>query len=286
MKNLPTLFFFGHHKAGSTYIMNVMKNICYYAGLKHDHYHTPFQFGYNLSKFIQKENLDFVSYLSADYQYLSKIEDYKGFHVIRDPRDIAISAYFSHLKSHPTDDWPELIEHRKELASLPKDEGLLLSFRFTEILQVNGHNLNLFASLTNWNYDDPKIQEIKFEDLIINPYDHFLRILKHLNLMDDYQINIPNILKFLINNLIKAKKKAINRKYKIPFWLLADIIHHNNFQELSKGRKPGLENINNHYRKGISGDWKNHFKKEHKTYFKEQWGDFIIWRDYEKDYDW
>src|SRR4030095_9784796 len=39
---------------------------------------------------------------------------------------------------------------------------------------------------------------------------------------------------------------------------LRDIVHYNIF-ETATGRKPGQEDVNAHLRKGIAGDWKNHF---------------------------
>ncbi|ABZ83411.1 sulfotransferase domain family protein [Heliomicrobium modesticaldum Ice1] len=40
------------------------------------------------------------------------------------------------------------------------------------------------------------------------------------------------------------------------------------------------------FRKGIIGDWKNHFSDEHKKAFKEIAGDVLITLGYEENYDW
>ena len=40
------------------------------------------------------------------------------------------------------------------------------------------------------------------------------------------------------------------------------------------------------FRKGIIGDWKNHFTEEHKRVCKELLGEFLIEEGYEKDLDW
>ena len=39
-------------------------------------------------------------------------------------------------------------------------------------------------------------------------------------------------------------------------------------------------------RKGIVGDWRNHFNDEHKQLFKRFWGNSLIELGYEDDYDW
>ena len=31
--------------------------------------------------------------------------EFRGIHLIRDPRDIVVSGYFSHLKTHPENEW-------------------------------------------------------------------------------------------------------------------------------------------------------------------------------------
>ncbi len=74
--------------------------------------------------------------------------------------------------------------------------------------------------------------------------------------------------------------------YKIPYWKALNIIHNNRFSKLSKGRELSEEDKKSHYRKGVIGDWKNHFKESHKIFFKEKYGDLLIKLGYEKDNDW
>jgi hypothetical protein len=52
------------------------------------------------------------------------------------------------------------------------------------------------------------------------------------------------------------------------------------------GRDPGQENRKRFYRKGIAGDWKNHFGDEEKRIFKDIAGDLLITLGYEKDLSW
>lgn len=66
---------------------------------------------------------DVLCYVNAEIGSVRPLRDYRGFHVIRDPRDVGVSGYFSHLHSHPIGDWYELAEHRRELQSLPRHEG-------------------------------------------------------------------------------------------------------------------------------------------------------------------
>ncbi len=58
------------------------------------------------------------------------------------------------------------------------------------------------------------------------------------------------------------------------------------FAKLSGGRKPGQENAGHFYRKGVIGDWRNHFNEENVAIFKEIAGETLIAAGYEQDNDW
>jgi hypothetical protein len=100
----------------------------------------------------------------------------------------------------------------------------------------------------------PNVMEIKFEDLIDNSSEKFLKIFYFLGIFDN--------------------EKILNAVQK------------NNFSVLSGGRKSGQEDYRNHYRKGMAGDWKNHFEKEHIQYFKSNYNDLLIKLGYETSEDW
>jgi len=67
--------------------------------------------------------------------------------------------------------------------------------------------------------------------------------------------------------------------------LLTHLLDRSSFRYYT-GRDPGQENRKRFYRKGIAGDWKNHFRDEDKRIFKEIAGDLLIQLGYEKDLDW
>ena len=52
------------------------------------------------------------------------------------------------------------------------------------------------------------------------------------------------------------------------------------------GRERGKEDVRNHFRKGIAGDWKNHFTPRIKERFKDLYGEKLIRAGYEKNNDW
>jgi hypothetical protein len=54
------------------------------------------------------------------------------------------------------------------------------------------------------------------------------------------------------------------------------------FSSLSSGRTPGVENKASHYRKGIPGDFRNHFTVDHIRMTKELFGQDLISMGYER----
>jgi hypothetical protein len=66
---------------------------------------------------------------------------------------------------------------------------------------------------------------------------------------------------------------------------LHEIVKYNSF-EAATGRKRGEEDVTAHLRKGIAGDWRNHFSDHVKEEFKKRFGDALINTGYESDSNW
>jgi lipopolysaccharide transport system ATP-binding protein len=64
-----------------------------------------------------------------------------------------------------------------------------------------------------------------------------------------------------------------------------EIVDRQSFEHRA-GRRRGEEDPANHWRKGIAGDWRNHFSPEVKAAFKERLGGALIAAGYEKGQDW
>ncbi len=58
------------------------------------------------------------------------------------------------------------------------------------------------------------------------------------------------------------------------------------FENRTNGRPRGTEDIYAHERKGVAGDWKNHFTPKIKNLFKWAYGSVLIATGYEKDFNW
>ncbi|WP_413167514.1 sulfotransferase domain-containing protein [Capilliphycus salinus ALCB114379] len=290
------LAYFGHHKSGSTWIETLIKQVCYLVNLKCQIASNPQLFDFDLDSYLQNENIDFICYTNANIHFIKPIlEKIKGFHVIRDPRDIVVSAYFSHRYSHSTHYWPELNDYRQELEHLPKEKGLLFVIDYLSYMKVNGVELNIFGEMQEWNYNLPNILEIKFEEMIANPYNKFLDLLQFLDLLDDSPyISVKSMSSYLVSETLNRGLKKINPSHKnkmsfnskIYAWQALNIVYEHDFSRYARGRKPGEEDVKSHNRKGVAGDWKNHFQEEHKQFFKDKYGSLLVQLGYEENNDW
>lgn len=240
--NMPLLIYFGHHKSGSTWIDLVLADLAAAAGLRYASVCNPAWIGHDLQAFADAQRLDVLSYTNAQPAYLRQLRDYLGFHVIRDPRDMATSAYFSHLSSHPTQWWPELAGHRAALRALPEADGLLADMRFTARLPTDGHDLRPYDAMASWDYASPAVRELRFEELTRDPGAGFRSVLSHLSLP-------------------------------VPDAVLDETLARYTFEALSGGRAPGQEDRAAHYRRGVPGDWRRHFGPRHHAEFARLHGD-------------
>jgi Sulfotransferase domain len=240
--------YYGHHKCGTTWILSLLKEICASTNLRLCNHEYTQYFDGDIRAYRRAHPFDVWCYTSADYVFVRPL-DTIGFHVVRDPRDVVVSGYFSHLQSHPDAGWPRLRFFRPYLQSLSKEDGLMCEMLFSGIY---------LQQLLSWDYEaKPSILEIRFEDMTANPFGAFQKILTHLGLME--RLGQQN---------------------------LSAILQRNTFEKLSGGRSPGQEDRSSHYRLGIPGDWRNHFTKEHVAYFKSLYNPLLLKLGYEDREDW
>lgn len=275
--------YFGHHKCATTWLSAIIQQVCLDLGLNYAVVDNPNRFNSNLESYVYNRSIDFLAYINADVYYLRNFENYIGFHVIRDPRDIVISGYFSHLYSHPTDGWPELAEHRQHLQQVSLEKGLFIEMEFDR---------QIFAGLKSWDYYKQNVLEIKMEELIINPYETVVKIFSFLELTDNEYSSISLLQRFIASkiNTIHLRSRGVFplhiRTKKIPIQTLLGHVYDLRFAKKAEGRSRGQENVKSHYRKGISGDWVNYFNDEHRAYFKREFNELLLTLGYEKDASW
>lgn len=165
-----------------------------------------------------------VGTLCIDYPSfltIPKPASWRAFFVRRDARDLVVSWYFSTRNSHIVNG-PDMIAARKRLQGLSKEEGLLYAIDWLA-------DYGLFEALRSWERgDDPNVRLFRYEDLAGPKSKTHLR-----QLFAFLDIDMPDA---AFDHLVDAYS----------------------FETLS-GRKPGETDENSHIRKGVAGDWRNHF---------------------------
>lgn len=73
--------------------------------------------------------------------------------------------------------------------------------------------------------------------------------------------------------------------FEVEAALVDAIVEGTTFEAIS-GRRVGEEDPASPLRKGIIGDWRNHFSEQNLKDFKARYGDLLIEFGYESDYDW
>jgi hypothetical protein len=221
-----------HHKTGSKWMLSVLDPL--YGALKKRGFPHDLYFSYH-SKF------------SDDLLSL----DFRGFHLIRDPRDVVISGMHHHMKASD-EVWLQLKQNRfdgltyqQKILSLPTERD-----QFLFELEQRG-KLTIFG-MTSWNYKDPRFFEARYEDLI-NDVDGrmFGDVLRFLLLPDD--LVEAGVLRFKQQTLFPNRAVPTNHP---------------------------------HIRSGKAEQWRNYFHRWHGERFVEVTGDALITLGYEPNHDW
>lgn len=267
-----TLGYFGHHKCGSMWLSNILFDVSALMGYR------PLQNQINMIKNpkdeINWDSIDFYICTNSVYEKVKQVPNVRGFHVIRDPRDVIVSGYYSHLYSHEILDWYELEEYRSRLEKVDKDEGLMMEIDFT------GYFLN---HMNTWNYEDPDFMEVKFEDLTQDPSAKFREIFQFLGIYDDQKgFNTVNTLREYSNRVLRKTTEGKRIGNKINQAAIDSIVKKRSFKKMSGGRTKSEEDVKSHYRKGTPGDWKNHLKPHHLEYFHSKFPGLVKKLGYEE----
>ena len=163
---------------------------------------------------------------------------WRAFFVLRDPRDIVVSWYFSSVSSHPTNSSRGMQRTREHLKTLDEEHGLIESVHRLEAY-------GLFGALRSWSEADmPQVMLVRYEDLIGTDREHWWKqLLEHCGV-----------------SLSEAERDRLLSRY--------------SFRVLS-GRRPGQEDTASKLRKGVAGDWRNHFTPAVRSAFGDETSDLV-----------
>lgn len=291
-----TRLYFGHHKCASQYIKTILRQSTILLGwsVKVDGIASQLPMDYHLrepfaSRIIDKKALlasgayDLICLENADNEALAILAAhrcYRGVHVIRDPRDIVVSGYFSHRYSHTVseNESPWLGPYRSQLAALPDlESGLLAEIEFCA---------TYFARLGDWQYENPNILELRYEALVADPLATFMQIYRFLDIPTP--AIAPGALAQLLLTYLQHKVygQPPPKSTALPQLALRLLLWRHSFARKSGGRTRGAENVKHHYRKGIAGDWRNYFTPRLKDAFNQRYPNLLSKLGYELSDHW
>jgi len=190
-----------------------------------------------------------ATHLYVDYPTYASIPKpprYRTFFILRDPRDALVSWYFSMKYSHP-DRFDVVRALRQELTDLNIEDGIAHL-----IQRLDG--FGFFAAQRSWVEgpvrNDPNVRIFRYEDLAADNLKFLAALLEYL------QVRMPSS-------------------------EIEDLWERHNFRRLSGGREQGQEDVNNHYRKGVAGDWHAYFTPSLETRLRDRTDDLITVLGYE-----
>lgn len=220
--------------------------------------------------------MDFYEYCTVhDFFALDALDDFKDINVVvhlRDPRDV-VASYYHRLfgKASDVSDGLFIGEQDEKL----KEERLLMILGGGVFQHYDNYFL-IWPSIRDMVANLVSVQRfshmryLRFEEVHAKPRESFRELMRWL----DYDRN---------------------PLFDITDNLLDEAIELGSFEHQTRGTRKRGENHNHVYmkdglqtscRKGVTGDWKNHFTPAVKARFKEMAGEGLIQLGYEKDMNW
>ena len=139
-----------HHKVGTVWFLHVLTAISRHYGLR---LHVGPQ-----SDLGPEDGIFLEDHSRIDPGFL---RPFRGSHMIRDPRDVVVSAYFYHLRT--TEAWA--LEPREEFGGLSYQAHLQQLDRHEGLLaEIRRSASTVITDMTRWDYDDPRFLELRYED--------------------------------------------------------------------------------------------------------------------------
>ena len=261
----PLVIHFGYHKCLTSYHMQIFNRLSFEFSFRYQHFATRYQdFEAAAVSDIEQNRVYSVNNFSAvNWQ---RLPDYRGSHFIRDPRCLVTSGYHYHLwtreswcrdpafkwqriVSHPyfalyidddASNYPNKISYQKYVNTLGLEKGLIL-----EMIWRTRH----FEQMLGWNFNNPRIIEIRYEDLIGHEVEAFNSIFEHYGF---HPRLISRGLEVVERFSLKNQRKSETR----------------------------------HIRSGETKQWVKEFSPLHKRLFKDVYGELLVKLNYENDLSW
>ena len=259
----PLITHCSYHKCLTVFYGNILRSLSSEFGFLYAHMQSD-----ALSLSSQAARLPGKAVLSVNNRSdidWEQLPPYRGTHFVRDPRDLIVSGYRYHLwtkeawcvdekfnwrkiTKHPLfcliepdcRKYPTAISYQRYLNGLDNERGLML-----EVLWRTPH----FEEMQQWNYKNPHILEMRYEDIVGKEAEMFALIFSHYGfhsrLLDR---GLELVSKFRLRNRSKRKR--------------------------------------GHIRNGSAGQWKHEFTPAVTDLVKQEWNSLLLQLGYERDAGW
>jgi hypothetical protein len=205
-------------------------------------------------KDVFEKNMNRIITIQRRNINLDTIQNFKGTHIIRDPRDLLVSSYRYHqyckeewvlkpikehlikrlkIKERGLEEYAKGKNYQDLLRSFNEEDGYLLE------LDLRG---NLFQEMYDWDYTNPNMLELKYENIFGNEVEEFRKVLIH------YGFN---------NSTVNKTLKFVEK------------------HSFDKLKKKGSAGKNKHANIGKSNQWKEILPNNIKNKINSEWGHLI-----------
>jgi hypothetical protein len=204
--------------------------------------------GYGKADFSKPEGMVYSIFMARDeFLALPQLAEAKRFIVLRDLRDTLVSRYFSMRDSHKSDDPTGRVQKlREELRARSVEDGLV--FTMEDAGMASTAHIQ-----RSWLGSGEII--LRYEDLIAEDVPLFTRLFVE-------QLALP------------VRAEDVERA-----------VVANRFETVFQ-RKLGEEDTASHGRKGLPGDWRNHFTPRVAERFRELYGELLVSGGWEHGAEW
>lgn len=177
--------------------------------------------------------------------------------VIRDGRDAVVSHAFHMLRLNDPQFWGDMAHFEAARAWYIRGEGEPVPLFSRQVMEYAADNWRVSVEGTTQAREVFRREylELRYEEMVVDPAPSMRRVFEALG--------------------VDASDGVIAR-----------VIEANRFESRSGGRAPGEADPDSFVRKGVVGDWKNHFTDEDRALFKEIAGAALVEQGYEPDGSW
>lgn len=172
--------------------------------------------------------------------------------MLRDPRDQLVSRVY-HIRRDPGHVWHEAFQQMSD------EEAMVACIEGRDGLPSAA---TMVALPQGWLESGTPLVALRYEALLAEPERELGRVLAHVGVVAS-----PRLIRTIVARNRFERLSAGRR-----FW--------------QSGRPRGSEDPSSHYRKGIAGDWRNHFTPDVVRRFKAALGPTLVEMGYERDLEW